>query len=93
LFFKKEAKSDFSGEKSYIIRPIREDLPEGNGKIYPGYEASKIQYTWESLFWNWRRVREYCKDPEALYNNPHNSQYQQKEEVGQEEKELLLTLT
>ena len=60
-FFRKEAKSENFGKKSFNKSNISEDLNGRNGKACPDYEASKIYNTRNSLLWGWIRVREYYR--------------------------------
>jgi len=53
-----------NGKSEAIRGSINEDL---RGKIHnhtPCYEATNIQATRDSLFWSWRRVKEYYRDLE-----------------------------
>lgn len=61
-FFKKQPKAESSAKKQALQRPTTKDLAQGNGKIYPCYEATPMHYTRDSLFWGWRRVKEYFRD-------------------------------
>jgi len=68
-FFRKEAKSEKYGEKSSNKSNIKRDLDQGNGKIYPSYEATKIEDTRNSLLWSWRRVRAFYREMQEIYDN------------------------
>ena len=57
-FFKKEPRIASCVKQSFITSSKRQ-YPD---KIYPDYEASKIQYTRASLLWGWKRVREFYRD-------------------------------
>jgi len=68
-FFKKEPISRFVDKKVCIKSSITKDPGQKNGRVYPGYESTKIQYTRASLLWGWIRVREYYKGLEE--NSPN----------------------
>ena len=59
-FFGKRSKPH--GKKKRVGWPTRRNLDGRYNKILPGYEATRIWATRESMMWKWRRVREYYKD-------------------------------
>ena len=69
LFFKKAPKQDSSPREYRLKRFIRDDLRKNNDNTYPSYEATNISLTRDSLFWRWRRVKEYYKDFLGIDNN------------------------
>ena len=61
-FFGRRSKPRTNGKKKRVGWPTRRDLDGRYNKILPGYEASKIWDTRDSMMWKWRRVREYYKE-------------------------------
>ena len=54
-----EAKKSGDLKNHRFISPIRDVLSPGRDNPASGYEATRIWNTRDSLFWAWRRVREY----------------------------------
>ena len=61
-FFKQPPEPRFVTEEKPFKCPTTHDLDQGDGKISPSYESTNIHHTRDSLFWAWRRVKEYCRD-------------------------------
>lgn len=51
----------YAKNKPLASHITKDDHPD-NGKICPGYEPTKIEYTRDSLLWSWRRFKEYWSD-------------------------------
>jgi hypothetical protein len=61
-FFENLPKSHFVTQKHRLECPVTQDLNQGNGNTCPDYEPTNILLTRNSLFWRWRRVKEYYRD-------------------------------
>ena len=65
-FFKKGLNRSPEAEKEPQGCPESEDDSQSNGNGYASYEATNIGFTWDSLYWSWRRVKEFhnslCED-------------------------------
>ena len=57
-----EAKKSNESKNHGFISPLRDVLSRGRDNPTSDYEATRIWNTRDSLFWNWRRVVEYCRD-------------------------------
>lgn len=63
-FGEERSKARWGGKNEAIGGATNEDLKKGRGKYTPCYEPTNIHATRDSLFWSWRRVREYYQDLE-----------------------------
>jgi len=65
-FFRKRGKSGFVDKNKAVGCAVRRDNRESNDKIYPCYEPTRIEYARDSLFWSWRRVKEYFRELKGM---------------------------
>ena len=63
-----EAKTPLHSKISLFKSPIRDVLSPGIDNPASSHEAALIWNTHDSLFWNWRRVREYFRDMLGISN-------------------------
>ena len=61
-FFQEQPKAQPAAKKQFLGSPVRDDLRPRMDNHASCYEPTKILSTRNSLFWNWRRVKEYCRD-------------------------------
>ncbi len=61
-FFPKQPKADALAKKQALGCPRNEDLRPGIDNYTSCYEPTNIVNTRDSLFWRWRRVKEYYKE-------------------------------
>ena len=61
-FCRKRPRCRVIAKKERVGWRIKDNLNEGNGRIYPSYEATGIWATRDSMMWKWRMVREYYRD-------------------------------
>ena len=60
--FSKGSYSKAFPRKAFLKSPERKDLRQDNYIIPFLYEPTNIDYTRESLYWSWRRVKEYYEN-------------------------------
>ena len=61
-FFEKQPRTRFLTKKQPLECPVNKDLLPRIDNHVPCYEPTNIVNTRDSLFWGWRRVREFYRD-------------------------------
>jgi len=61
-FFEKPPRTRFVAKKQPLVCPTNNALLPGIDRCIPCYEPANIDVTRDSLFWRWRRVKEYYRD-------------------------------